>query len=398
MHSFNRKNRFWVMKARPRGNNFAASLELREEAGIDVPDGTFVTRNAYLSMDAGTRMYMTDREDSYHPPIPVGEKLMGTVLGEIVQSHHSDFAVGEKLRSYGQWSDYSVVDPKTMYPSRVDDAQTELVNYIGLYGANGWTAYTGVIDTARVKAGDTFVVSAAAGCTGLLPRCRNFLVLGQGTDALHPGEAAINVFPHQLFTVAITPHHDRAPAKGVKVQHPLVPYHAGRCTGTIGPVADSECHTTFRIVGILAQSAVWPVVVNESATGNHHPAAALLDALHMPDLSAFHRLPQAPYVVGSFNQRFGACRQDRQREVGVTATRGVALGYVRRELPTAIKHRKLTVVDHTAIAKKRCRVGGERGPRRKENCPECDKNNDHEGNRGPYKGLLDHRMLIRCYR
>lgn len=168
MHSFNRKNRFRVMKARPRGNNFAASLELREEAGIDVPDGTFVTRNAYLSMDAGTRMYMTDREDSCHPPIPVGEKLMGTVLGEIVQSHHSDFAVGEKLRSYGQWSDYSVVDPKTMYPSRVDDAQTELVNYIGLYGANGWTAYTGVIDTARVKAGDTFVVSAAAGCTGLL--------------------------------------------------------------------------------------------------------------------------------------------------------------------------------------------------------------------------------------
>jgi len=168
MNSFHRKNRYWVMKARPRGNDFAGALELREESGLEVPDGSFVTRNAYLSMDAGTRMYMTDREDSYQPPIPVGEKLMGTVLGEVVQSHHPDFAVGEKLRSYGQWSDYSVVDPKTMYPSKVDDRDIDLANYVGLYGANGWTAYTGVIDTARVKAGDTFVVSAAAGCTGLL--------------------------------------------------------------------------------------------------------------------------------------------------------------------------------------------------------------------------------------
>ena len=55
-----------------------------------------------------------------------------------------------------------------MFPSIVDDSEIELPNYIGIYGANGWTAYTGVIDTGRVKAGDNFVVSAAAGCTGLL--------------------------------------------------------------------------------------------------------------------------------------------------------------------------------------------------------------------------------------
>jgi NADPH-dependent curcumin reductase CurA len=162
------KNRFWVMKTLPDGNDFESSLEIREENKIEIPEGCFATKNSFLSMDAGTRMYMTEREDSYQPPIPTGEKLMGTVLGEVVESNHPDYKIGETLRSYGQWSDYSVVDPNAMYPSKVDISDIELVNYVGIYGANGWTAYVGVINTGRVKAGDTFVVSAAAGCTGLM--------------------------------------------------------------------------------------------------------------------------------------------------------------------------------------------------------------------------------------
>ena len=161
-------NRFWVMKKLPEGNDFENALEIKEESKIVIPEGCFATKNKYLSMDAGTRMYMTEREDSYQPPIPIGEKLMGTVLGEVINSNHPEYKEGDVLRSYGQWSDYSVVDPSTMYPSKVNINDTDLVNYVGIFGANGWTAYVGVINTGRVKAGDTFVVSAAAGCTGLM--------------------------------------------------------------------------------------------------------------------------------------------------------------------------------------------------------------------------------------
>ena len=98
MTSFKENNRYWTMTSRPEGNDFDSCLELREETSIPFPDGTFITKNMFLSMDAGTRMYMTEREDSYQPPIPVGEKLMGTVLGEIIESRHPDFNVGQRLR------------------------------------------------------------------------------------------------------------------------------------------------------------------------------------------------------------------------------------------------------------------------------------------------------------
>ncbi|MEC7958259.1 MAG: NADP-dependent oxidoreductase, partial [Pseudomonadota bacterium] len=155
------KNRFWVMNKLPDGNDFESALEIQEEDKLIIPEGCFATKNKYLSMDAGTRMYMTEREDSYQPPIPIGEKLMGTVLGEIIESNHPEYKKGDVLRSYGQWSDYSVVDPTEMYPSKVNINETDLVDYVGIYGANGWTAYVGVINTGKVKAGDTFVVSAA---------------------------------------------------------------------------------------------------------------------------------------------------------------------------------------------------------------------------------------------
>ena len=162
------KNRFWVMNKLPDGNDFESALEIQEEDKLIIPEGCFATKNKFLSMDAGTRMYMTEREDSYQPPIPIGEKLMGTVLGEVIESNHPEYKKGDVLRSYGQWSDYSLVDPTSMYPSKVDISNIDLVEYVGVYGANGWTAYVGVINTGKVKAGDTFVVSAAAGCTGLM--------------------------------------------------------------------------------------------------------------------------------------------------------------------------------------------------------------------------------------
>ena len=161
-------NKYWVMDSMPKGNNFSECFKLLKEKSIEVPEGFILTKNIFLSMDAGTRMIMTDREDSYLPPTPIGEKITGTVLSEVVVSKNPGFLPGQKLRSWGQWADYSLIDPESMFPSIVNDTEIDLINYVGILGANGWTAYVGVVETGRAKKGDAFVVSAAAGCTGLL--------------------------------------------------------------------------------------------------------------------------------------------------------------------------------------------------------------------------------------
>jgi NADPH-dependent curcumin reductase CurA len=162
------ENRHWVLGQRPVGNNYASAFALRTQA-IPVPGNRqLLVENKVLSMDSGTRMYMTDREDSYQPGTPLGEKLIGTVLGVVTQSHHPDYAVGDRVRCYGQWADYSLVSPGAEYCAKLDNAHQDIKQYVGIYGANGWTAYVGVVETGAAKAGETFLVSAAAGCTGIM--------------------------------------------------------------------------------------------------------------------------------------------------------------------------------------------------------------------------------------
>ncbi|WP_298173675.1 NADP-dependent oxidoreductase [Novosphingobium sp.] len=161
-------NRHWILAHRPVGNAYAEAFALETETLPALGEGQILVANKVLSMDSGTRMYMTDREDSYQPGTPLGAKLIGTVLGVVVDSRHPEYKAGDRVRCYGQWADFSVVEPDTTYCTRLDDAHSDLKEYVGIYGANGWTAWVGVVETGAVKAGETFVVSAAAGCTGLM--------------------------------------------------------------------------------------------------------------------------------------------------------------------------------------------------------------------------------------
>ncbi len=162
------QNRNWILARRPIGNDYAAALALESENLPPTPDGRLLIKNRVLSMDSGTRMYMTDREDSYQPGVPLGSKMIGTVVGEVVESRQPDFSIGDNIRCYGNWADYSVVDPGPHYAKKLPKSDAALREFVGVYGANGWTAYIGVIEVGAARAGDVFLVSAAAGCTGIM--------------------------------------------------------------------------------------------------------------------------------------------------------------------------------------------------------------------------------------
>lgn len=180
------ENRFWRLNAHPKGNDFAAALSLEHETLGGCALGEVLIRADYLSMDAGTRMWMTPRVDGYQPPLALGSKMVGLVLGRVIESRAPGFAVGDLVRGFGQWADYSRVTPETSGLIKLDDSIADPRQHFGVLGMNAWTAYAGLVEVARVEPGETVLVSAAAGATGLLV-CQIARALGCRVIALAGG-------------------------------------------------------------------------------------------------------------------------------------------------------------------------------------------------------------------
>jgi len=161
-------NEFWRIERRPEGTDFASALALVSEPLPDLDEGEIRIRNALLSMDAGTRLWLTTREDGYQPPLPTGAPMTGLVVGEVIASKHSDFATGDLVRAFGVWGRISQVDAEMSGAIKLDPSVADKRAWFGPLGMNGWTALWGIEQTGAAKAGETVLVSAAAGATGIL--------------------------------------------------------------------------------------------------------------------------------------------------------------------------------------------------------------------------------------
>ncbi|MFN3863174.1 MAG: NADP-dependent oxidoreductase [Erythrobacter sp.] len=161
-------NRIWRIARRPEGIEFASALELVEARLAPLAAGEIRIRNSHLSMDAGTRMWLSPREDGYQPPLPVGGPMTGLVLGEVIESRAQGFAPGDLVRAFGQWADLSTVDAAAAGAIVLDPAVADRRAWFGPLGMNGWTALWGVGQTGAAKPGERVLVSAAAGATGIL--------------------------------------------------------------------------------------------------------------------------------------------------------------------------------------------------------------------------------------
>lgn len=161
-------NRFWRIARRPEGTDFAAALELDEAQLAPLAEGEIRIRNTHLSMDAGTRMWLSDREDGYQPPLPVGGPMTGLVLGEVIEARAEGFHAGDLVRAFGQWADVSTVNATMSGALLLDPSVADRRAWFGPLGMNGWTALWGVEQTGAAKPGERVLVSAAAGATGIL--------------------------------------------------------------------------------------------------------------------------------------------------------------------------------------------------------------------------------------
>ncbi len=148
---------------RPEGMPGDDTWEITQEAIPEAEDNQFVVRNEYISLDPAMRGWLRDVR-SYIPPVQIGEVMRAGAVGEVIASRHPKFSVGAKVLGTFGVQGYAVSDGKGV--NIVDDSVAELPLYLATLGMPGMTAYFGLLDVGAAKAGETVVVSAAAGAVG----------------------------------------------------------------------------------------------------------------------------------------------------------------------------------------------------------------------------------------
>ena len=158
------KNRRWILNSRPAGK--LTGDEFRwNEAPIPKPsDGQMLIRTLYLSVDPAQRIWMA--RDSYKPAVPLGEVMQSFAVGRVLESRRPDFKPGDIVRGEFGWQDYVVTDGKGIGGMQKVPAGIPPNLALGMFGLNGLTAYIGIVEVGKVNAGETVVVSGAAGATG----------------------------------------------------------------------------------------------------------------------------------------------------------------------------------------------------------------------------------------
>src|SRR5690606_28696593 len=97
-------------------------------------------------------------------PFELNEVLTGGVVGKVVDSKNKDYQVGDIVEGRLNWADYSVSNGKGL--RKVDSSLAPISTALGVVGMPGLTAYFGLLDIGKPKAGETVVVSGAAGAVG----------------------------------------------------------------------------------------------------------------------------------------------------------------------------------------------------------------------------------------
>ncbi len=152
-----------VLASRPHGWPSPENFRLEETAIPPLGEGEVRVRNQYLSLDPYMRGRMNDAK-SYALPQMLNETMGGAAVGEVVESRSSHFAVGDTVRGMLGWAEYGVSKPEGI--AKVDARRIPLSAYLGVVGMTGMTAWYGYSKIMEPKAGETIVVSAAAGAVG----------------------------------------------------------------------------------------------------------------------------------------------------------------------------------------------------------------------------------------
>jgi NADPH-dependent curcumin reductase CurA len=152
-----------LLNQRPLGTPSSDCWKLDISEIPELQDGQVLLKTKYLSIDPAMRGWM-NKGKSYIKPVAIGEVMRALGVAEIIASKNDKFAVGDYVSASVGVQEYAVSDGWDFV--KVDPNVFPLPAYLGTLGMSGLTAYFGILDTGQPKAGETVVVSGAAGAVG----------------------------------------------------------------------------------------------------------------------------------------------------------------------------------------------------------------------------------------
>lgn len=151
-----------VLKQRPKGMPGSECFELTKEPLPALADGEVLVKTEMLSIDPTIRGWI--ERDTYLPAVPIGDVVRCAGAGTVLESKREGVSKGDRLFTLVGWQEYAVLAASDR-PSPIPPG-VPLEDALSVFGVTGLTAYFGLNEIGKPKAGETLVVSGAAGGTG----------------------------------------------------------------------------------------------------------------------------------------------------------------------------------------------------------------------------------------
>ena len=153
-----------LLKNRPQGKPTLSDFEfVTDDVQPRINQGELLLKSAYISVDPYLRGRMSDAK-SYVPPFELNKPIHSGVIAEVLESKNEKFKEGDFVSGMLDWKTEQVSNGDGLL--KVDPEKASLSAYLGILGMTGLTAYCGLTQIGKPVAGETLVVSGAAGAVG----------------------------------------------------------------------------------------------------------------------------------------------------------------------------------------------------------------------------------------
>jgi NADPH-dependent curcumin reductase len=158
-------NHQFRLAARPVGMPKRSDWALTEESLTEPGDGELLVKVLYISLDPAMRGWMNEGR-SYIPAVEIGAVMRALAVGRVIASKNPKFAVGDHVSGSLGIQEYALSNGDGL--NKVDTGVAPLPVWLSVFGATGMTAYFGLLEIGLPRAGETVVISGAAGAVGMV--------------------------------------------------------------------------------------------------------------------------------------------------------------------------------------------------------------------------------------